>query len=168
MAKTFEFDSPATRKLWAWWLGLETDRGARAQLRRCHNLLAVEQTPAFHAARQLLEEAGLKLAAGRQRSRLSSVIALLAHVKSKGAKSLPVAFSQGDKPGDKAPVSPLRFRQLLDARDDEELFTRLRRVLPLIDKAVDPIQVANDVMSWGDHVRRQWAYDYRWPTKSSD
>lgn len=168
MANTFEFDSPATRKLWAWWHGLETDRGARAQLRRCHNLLAVEQTPAFHAARQLLEEAGLKLSAGRQRSRLPSLIALLAHVKSKGAKSLPVAFSQGDKPGDKPPVSPLRFRQLLDARNDEEFFSRLRRVLPLIDSAIDPIQLANDVMNWGEHVRRQWVYAYRWPTKSSD
>lgn len=164
MAKTFEFDSPATRKLWAWWHGLETDRGARAQLRRCHNLLAVEQTPAFHAARQLLEEAGLKPTVGRQRSRLPSAIALLAHVKSKGAQSLPQAFSQGDKP----PVSPLRFRQLLDARDDEELFTRLRRVLPLIDSAVDPTQLANDVMDWGDVVRKRWVYAYRWPTKSSD
>lgn len=167
MAKTFEFDSPATKKLRAWWHGLDEDRGARAQLRRCHNLLAVEQTPAFHAARQHLEEAGLKLSAGRQRSRLASVIALLAHVKSNGAKSLPVAFSQGDKPGDKPPVSPLRFRQLLDARDDEELFTRLRRALPLIDKAVDPIQLANDVMDWGDGVRRRWVYAYRWPTKQT-
>lgn len=160
MANTFEFDSPVTKTLWAWWHGLEKDRGARAQLRRCHNLLAVEQTPAFHAARQMLEKVGL---APRQ-ARLPAAIALLAHVKSKGVQSLPLAFSQGDKP----PVSPLRFRQLLDAPDDEQLFTRLRRVLPLIDNAVDPIQLANDVMGWDDGVRKRWVYAYRWPTKSSD
>jgi CRISPR system Cascade subunit CasB len=163
MAKTFEFESPATKRLWAWWHGLDEDRGARAQLRRCHNLLAVEQTPAFHAVRQVLAEAGLALKTQRQMARLPAVIALLAHLKASTAQSLPQAFSQGDKPV----VSPLRFRQLLDARDDEELFTRLRRVLPLIDKAVDPIQLANDVMDWGDVVRRRWVYAYRWPTKQT-
>ncbi len=164
MTKTFEFDSPATKKLWSWWHGLETDRGARAQLRRCHNLLAIEQTPAFHAARHLLTEAGLVLKTQRQINRFPAAIALLAHLKGSNAQSLPQAFSQGDKP----PVSPLRFRQLLDARDDEQLFIRLRRVLPLIDKAVDPIQLANDVMDWNDGVRKRWVYAYRWPTKSSD
>ena len=76
---------------------------------------------------------------------------------------MPAAFSSGDK----APVSPLRFRQILEATDDDELFIRLRRVLPLIDGRVNLPALAANVWYWGDNVRKRWVYDYNWPTKQS-
>lgn len=166
MPLAFESNAPETQALLKWWHGLDDDRGARAELRRCHNLLAVMQTPAFHAARQQLIQAGASEATASS-LRLAAVIALLSHLGESSDDSLPRAFSAGD-PGDPPPVSPLRFRRILEAQDDEDFFRALRRVLPLVGKKLSPVRLANDVMHWGDSVRKRWVYDYRWPSKKSN
>jgi CRISPR system Cascade subunit CasB len=162
MSRLFTRQDPVTAALLAWWHGLEQNRGDRAELRRCADLLQVMQTEAFHAARRRLIGAGLSEAESRK-PRLAAIIALAAHVKGLSDQSLAETFSSGDKP----PVSPLRFRQILEAADDDELFTRLRRVLPLVDSAVNLPALAADVWFWGDRVRKRWVYDYRWPAKQS-
>jgi CRISPR system Cascade subunit CasB len=43
----------------------------------------------------------------------------------------------------------------------------LRRVLPLVDSAINLPALAADVWHWGDPVRKRWVYDYRWPAKQS-
>lgn len=160
MSGPFARGSPITGALLSWWRGLEQNRGDRAELRRCADLLQVMQTEAFHDARRRLMEAGLSDADSR-RPRLAAIVALAAHVKGLSEESLPETFSSGDK----APVSPLRFRQILEAASDDELFTRLRRVLPLVDSAINLPALAADVWHWGDSVRKRWVYDYRWPAK---
>jgi CRISPR system Cascade subunit CasB len=162
MSQPFTRQDPITGALLAWWRGLEQNRGDRAELRRCADLLQVMQTEAFHSARRRLIGAGLSEADSRN-PRLAAIVALAAHVKGLSDQSLPETFSSGDKP----PVSPLRFRQILEAADDDELFTRLRRVLPLVDNAVNLATLAADVWYWGDRVRKRWVYDYRWPAKQS-
>ena len=162
MTRPFMPGSPLTGALLAWWRGLEQNRGDRAELRRCADLLQVMQTEAFHGARRRLIAAGLSEADSRS-PRLAAIVALAAHVKASSEESLPVAFSSGEK----APVSPLRFRQILEATDDDELFSRLRRVLPLIDGRVNLPALAANVWYWGDTVRKRWVYDYNWPTKQS-
>ena len=56
--------------------------------------------------------------------------------------------------------------RLLDAPDSEALFSGVRRVLPLMG-SVDVIALANDLMFWGDAVKKRWAYGYDWPEKSN-
>jgi len=160
MSSPFAPGSPVTGALLAWWHGLESNRGDRAELRRCADLLQVMQTEAFHAARQRLILAGLSAADSRS-PRLAAIVALTAHAKATTGESLPEAFSAGDKPR----VSALRFRQILESDDDDELFARLRRVLPLLDGRVNLAALAADIWYWGDRVRKRWVYDYRWPTK---
>lgn len=162
MTRPFTKGDPTTGALLAWWHGLEQNRGDRAQLRRCGDLLLVMQTEAFHAARRRLIGAGLSEHDSRS-PRLASIIALAAHAKGLSDQSLPAAFSSGEKP----PVSPLRLRQILDATDDDELFVRLRRVLPLVDGHVNLPALAANVWYWGDVVRKRWVYDYQWPAKQS-
>jgi CRISPR system Cascade subunit CasB len=162
MKHPFKSGDPSTGALLAWWRSLENNRGDRAELRRCADLLQVMQTEAFHAARRRLIAVGLSEDASRS-PRLAAIVALAAHVKAVSEESLPTAFSSGDKP----PVSALRFRQILEAVDDDELFSRLRRVLPLIDGRVNLAALASDVWFWGDSVRKRWVYDYRWPDKQS-
>jgi len=162
MSGPFTRNDPIAGALLAWWRGLEQNRGDRAELRRCADLLQVMQTEAFHAARQRLIAAGLSEADSR-RSRLAAIVALAAHVKGLSDQSVPETFSSGDKP----PVSPLRLRQILEAVDDDDLFTRLRRVLPLVDSAINLPALAADVWHWGDSVRKRWVYDYRWPAKQA-
>lgn len=169
MSRLFEPGCPLGDALFRWWKSLDDNRGDRAELRRCEDLLQVMQTAAFQRVRRLLLEMGLKPEDG-ERDRLAAVIGLLAHVTSaadvavqKALPRLAEVFSEGDKPA----VSPLRFRQLLDARTDDELFTRLRRVLPLVKDRVNLFDLANAVFYWGDAVRKRWVYDYRWPAKET-
>jgi CRISPR system Cascade subunit CasB len=163
MGLKFEPNSPELKVLLVWWHGLDNDRGARAELKRCHDLLSVVQTPAFHAVRQRLVDAGVSESDSKH-NRLPAVVALLSHLKNGSEKGIAEDFSDGDPPR----VSPLRFRQILDARTDDELFKCLRRVLPLVKNALNQTRLAKDVMHWGDKVRKRWVYAYRWPKKSSN
>jgi CRISPR system Cascade subunit CasB len=163
MTRPFTAGDPTIAALLGWWHGLEQRRGHRAELRRCSDLMQVMQTEAFHAARSRLIAGGLPLSDSRN-PRLAAITALAAHVRALSDASLAESFSSGDK----AAVSPLRFRQILEAGDDDELFTRLRRVLPLINGRVNLAAMAGNVWYWGDAVRKRWVYDYNWPVERND
>lgn len=145
-----------------WWHGLDHDRGARAELRRCRTPLEVMLTPAFHAARARLVAAGLDDAHEPVRTRIAAAIGLLAHVEAEGDKSPAEAFSESQD--GRPPVSPLRFRRILAAQDDTELYRLIRRVLPLAP-TLNFLALANDVLDWGDATRKRWVYAYHWPAK---
>lgn len=169
MTRLFGTDSAWGSALFEWWSGLDKNRGARAELRRCNTPLEVMMTPSFHYARRRLLERRLDEEESRN-DRLPLVIGLASHVTSSlqrdahvALPSLPDAFSRGDRPK----VSPLRFRQILEAHDDDELFTRVRRVLPMVRNEISVFSLANDLYWWGDRTRKRWVYDYRWPTSDA-
>lgn len=153
-------DESLRSALMKWWRGLDNDRGARAELRHCSTLIDIMLTPAYQAARQRMALAGLDDSREPARTRTAAAIGLAAHIKEMGTMSPPEAFSTGDRPS----VSPLRFRQILAASDDEERFRRIRRVLPLAT-GISPMLLASDVLTWSDYVRKKWVYAYHWPTK---
>ncbi len=154
-----------------WWktLVIENPSGAaradRAVLRRANDLTAVACLPAYQRVyRAMAAAAGAGDWHDHQKERIAAAVALLAHVKSDNALSVPKAMSQRAEGSDRNPVSELRFRRLLDAPDAETLFAGLRRALPLIDYRVHPASLVEDVFFWGDKVKKRWAYDYAWPT----
>jgi CRISPR system Cascade subunit CasB len=154
-----------------WWktLVVENPSGAaradRAVLRRANDLTAVACLPAYQRVYRAMAGAeGAGDWQDYQKERIAAAVALLAHVKADNGLSLPKAMSQHPEDGsDRNPVSELRFRRLLDATDTEALFAGLRRALPLIDHRADPGSLVRDVFSWGDTVKKRWAYDYAWP-----
>ena len=160
MNRAFERGSETREALRKWWLGLEHDRGTRAELRRCGTTLQVTQVPGFHQLRIQLLQAGLSSTQANS-NELAVVAGVLSSLKESGDKPPPLAFSDGEP----LPVSPLRFRQVLEAREADELLLRLRRVLPLAS-GVDAMQLASDVFPWSDETRKKWVYAYRWPSKS--
>jgi CRISPR system Cascade subunit CasB len=93
------------------------------------------------------------------------VVGVLAHIKANDARSPAQAMSERHPAEDPPPVSELRFRRLLDAPDADALFSGVRRVLPLMG-SVDVLALANDLMHWGDAIKKKWAYSYQWPDKS--
>lgn len=147
---------------WLSYLG-EHDKGGRAELRRASSVLAAAMCQATHRLYRQLDAICQGDISETQRERLAMACALMAHVKKPGTLPLPQAMSERKPGSDRIPVSELRFRRLLDAHDNEALFSGLRRVLPLIDGLVCPVQLTRDVLFWGDTVKRTWAYDYRWP-----
>lgn len=160
MASYYQLPSEAHRELITWWHGLDHDRGTRAELRRCEKPLDVMLTLAFHAVRARLVQAGLDDGREPLRSRIAMVIGLAAHLgpDASGNNAPAQAFSEGERPV----VSPLRFRRILSAQDDDELYRLLRRVLPLAPGVNFPA-LAKDVLNWGDATRKRWVYAYRWP-----
>lgn len=164
MDLTFRSQQPWGDILLNWWRGLADDTGGRAALRRAGDLTAVVLSPAYQRLHRRLRAAGWPDAPW-QNDRLAAAAGLLAHVREADARSLPAAMSQ--RVGDKPCVSPLRFRRLLESPDVDTLFTGLRRTLPLLQHRADPLALANDVVAWGDAVRKRWAYDYEWPEQKA-
>lgn len=144
-----------------WWQGLADDTGGRAALRRAPDITAVILLPAFQRLHRRLLAAGWPDQPWRN-DRLAAVAGLLSHVREPAALSLPQAMSDGEKP----PVSELRFQRLLESPDMDALFTGLRRALPLLKQRANLCALANDVVHWGDEVKKRWAYAYAWPEKA--
>jgi CRISPR system Cascade subunit CasB len=147
--------------LFDWWQGLDDDRAERAILRRAHDITAVTLAAPYQRVYRRLCEAGWKNQ--WQDDALAAAIGLLAHVKERDdGKVLAASMSARVEGSDRPCVSELRFKRLLDAPNVEALFSGLRRALPLMNYRVDVMALANDVVEWGDLVRKSWAYGYNW------
>lgn len=148
-----------SQRLTQWWEGLDKDRGGRAQLRRAHTAVEAAFCPAFQ---RLMRDLKLE---PKQAQRLALAAALLAWVKTNAERddkrpSLPYLMAEPGPGGATGKVSGLRFRRLLQARDQQELYNLLLRVIHLLGDRAPVVALARDVFYWGDHVRENWAYEY--------
>lgn len=155
------------KTLHQWWLGLEEDRASRAVLRRCATIDEVTLSDAYQRFYRYMLACNAWPADAKnwQNDRLAAIAGLLALVKTEDTQRLP--FRMSESSGERPLVSELRFRGLLKIETLDDLFESLRRTLPLIDYKADIYQLANDVYYWGDKVRKEWAYSYRWPAKQA-
>lgn len=153
------------KPLQTWWERLNTDdRSGRAILRRCASLDEVAMSAPYQRFYRSMLTCGWSPNAGDgQRDKLAAIAGLLAHVKTDDARRLPDLMSPLGE--DKPLVSELRFRALLKMDTTDDLFAGLRRVLPLINHKASLSLLAWDVYRWGDGVKKEWAYSYRWPAK---
>ena len=152
-----------------WWEGLENDRASRAVLRRASSITEISLTLPYQRLYQRLLAVGWpEKASPYQNDHLAAVAGLLAHIKQNDSRAPAKAMSQKDLGQDRPPVSELRFMRLLESPDLDTLFTGLRRALPLAKNSVDVLALANDVVHWGDAVKKRWAYSYEWPDKSKN
>lgn len=62
-----------------WWKSLESNKGDRAELRRCQNVTEIVATPAYHIIYRLLVKAGLPNEIANDR--VPVLVALVAMVK---------------------------------------------------------------------------------------
>lgn len=156
------------KTLLAWWKDLDDNRAARAVLRRASNVTEVTLTPHYQKLYRRLCAVGWD-DAGRPywRDGLAAAVGLLAHVEQDVDNKPAFTMSELVKGSDRIPVSPLRFMRLLESPDIEALFTGLRRVLPLMGNRANVLALSNDVVQWGDAVKKQWAYDYAWPAEKT-
>lgn len=151
------------RALLEWWQALQDNTGDRAALRRADSLVEVVSIPAFHQLRWRIDA----LLAGKHRrlsveqdERLAVVAALAARVREPRGGSRGFIGQMAGVGQDKAPVSELRFRRLLQAETPSDLFRQLRRVLAMLGEDVDLLAMADDAINWGERRRKRWAYAY--------
>lgn len=160
---SFAARSPHGQGLRQWWESLEDDREARAQLRRASDITAITLTPGFQRLVRRLTSIGLPAQLNvMQQERLAAIAGVLAHIRHADERRLPETMRGTDK----AKVSELRFRRLLESPSIDDLYVGLRRILPLVDHSADPNLLANDIWFWGDKVRKEWAYAYPWDEKA--
>lgn len=160
---SFHPETALGSSLLRWWKSLENDKGARAELRRAHDLTAVALTGAYQRFyRQMIFAGWPENAEPWKNERLAAIAGLLAHVKTEDTRKLPEIMSEGERP----PFSELRFRRLLEAPTPDDVFVSLRRALPIIGHQANICELANALFFWGDKVKKEWAYSYRWPAKS--
>lgn len=165
----FSKDNGFGKILLAWWEKLEDDRADRAILRRASSITAITLTAPYQRIYQRLLKAGWSQdASPSQKDRLAVVIGLLAHVKQNDGRAPALAMSQKEPGQDRPPVSEQRFMRLLESPDLDALFTGLRRALPLAKHSVGVLALANDLLYWGDKVKKDWAYSYEWPDKTKN
>lgn len=157
----------------SWWNVLHADtapgpvRADRAALRRADSVDAVVCQPAYQRVfRRLVAKHDGTPWTHSEQDRIAALVGLAAHLYERDDTSLPQAMSRRADGAHRNPVSDLRFARLLDSPDLDALFVGLRRVMPLIEHRADPAQMANDLFGWGDHIKKRWAYAYRWPDKA--
>jgi CRISPR system Cascade subunit CasB len=151
----FDKDSPEMQALAAWWQALNDNRGDRAELRRCATLAEVAFTPAYHRLRLAVGKFGAPHDDG-----LALVAGLSARVKSDIAGNTFAEQMATGKADGSARVSGLRFRRLLKAKESDELFTAMGRVVALLGSSVNLQNFAKSVYFWNDRTRKQWAFEY--------
>ena len=169
MSIQFQKETGIGKVLFNWWEGLEDDRASRAILRRASTITAVSLSPPYQRLYRRLRDVGWADEGMRYRNdRLAAVVGLLAHVEQNDQRALAKGMSLREEGGDRPCVSELRFRRLLESPDLDALFIGLRRVLPLMNHGVNVLALANDLVYWGDAVKKSWAYGYEWPEKSKN
>ncbi len=151
----FEKESPELQAFIAWWQSLDDNRGDRAELRRCGTLAEVAFNPSYHRLRQTVCRYGAVRDDG-----LALIVGLAARVKSNTAAHTIAEQMATGKTDGSARVSGLRFRRLLKAKGQEELFISLGRVIALLGGGVNLQSLAQSGYFWNDITRKQWAFDY--------
>ncbi|MES9993562.1 MAG: type I-E CRISPR-associated protein Cse2/CasB [Candidatus Thiodiazotropha sp.] len=166
MSVNFNPDSPVGEILHSFWEGLETNKGDRAELRRCKQPEEVVLLPAFHRLCTRLKPL-MKGEGQGWEVRIAAIAGLLAHVREVYPK-MPLAEQMAGYKGD-SPVSELRFRRLLQ-RNRRDLYSAMIRVIRLLGEKANIHDMAESVYYWGDSQRRRWAFEYfpRVPEKKSD
>lgn len=141
-----------------WWRSLESDRGGRADLRRCHTTLQIQFTPAFHRLLQRLPASGEN---DYRAGWLAAVAGVLAHVQAdcESGESFPAILASAQA-GDRAVLSGLRFRRLLACESPDDLLVGMRRAVQVAGSRAPVAALANDMLWWNDRTKKNWATTY--------
>lgn len=153
-------DQPDSQALVEWWKSLERDPGGRACLRRSRSPDEVAFCPSYHALLRHLREAGYPVGPGVAQ-RIAPVAGLAAHVKQTNARApLASQMATAAEGQNKARVSGLRFRRLLEKREAGDLYLPLMRAVKMLDGNCNLLDLARSVFWWNDKTRMEWASRY--------
>ncbi|MCH2558971.1 MAG: type I-E CRISPR-associated protein Cse2/CasB [Alcanivorax sp.] len=130
-------------------------KGVRAELRRCDRPEVAMLTEGF---RHLWDALGRDEIRKDDLYVWAGIAMVLAELKDEQA-GVNLAAEVGKAKGDlkKPRMSELRFQQLMECHSFEELLTRLRRALALVDKkGVSVVSLADDILQWWKENESPW------------
>jgi CRISPR system Cascade subunit CasB len=154
-----------------WWEMLQNTRNgtpnptrnpaALARLRRAATPIdALEEPSVF----DLYKKLGFgRSEVDRRLPRVAAAAAVLAHIRTDAEpgsgyrRPFAEMLGQGERPI----MSPLRFKRLLAATEDQDLMVTFRRAVKLAGaRAINVGDVAASILDWSDRRRMRWAFDY--------
>jgi CRISPR system Cascade subunit CasB len=148
-----------------WWLGLQEDRAARAQLRRCATLMDALDILQTHQLLKRIENRNLHDPA-------ITLAIILAHVDKNKDGGPSFANALGKDNGQKL-LSNLRFGSLLQAlvkreEDWSAVIRNLRRAIKIAKgQNFNVRRLVGDILFFNEQSQRDWTYDY-WQTASDE
>jgi CRISPR type I-E-associated protein CasB/Cse2 len=150
-----------------WWLlqprpdGSGGDRGALARLRRADTpAVALLEPAVIRLYGDVRKKLGRDALDDRETEMLAVIAGVLARVRAAEGPSIAFATALGQPP-DHPVMSPLRFGNLMRAREPEDLMRHLRRAVDLLGGRPFGIpQFAADIFVWNDDIRRRWIFQY--------
>jgi CRISPR system Cascade subunit CasB len=139
------------------------DPGALARLRRAATpVVALEEPNVIDLYKNLGFGRG---DVDRQLPRVAIIAAVLAHIRTDampGDNGFRRRFADMLGRGvDRPLMSPLRFKRLLTATEDQDLLIAFRRAVALAGgRNIDVGDVAASLLDWSERRRMRWAFDY--------
>lgn len=157
------------QEIMAWWEKLKENRGAWAELRRCHSLdevIGAKSTIELSFNLDDLPDYIWK----KHPEVLACVAGLLAHIKEFSSLDFGTQLGGGNDEGSQPALSERRFKQLLESRSPEDFYKAMRRVLKILGNRANPVLVADDILRWAlenrsdlnvaKSLKFHWAYQY--------
>lgn len=141
--------------------GTGGDRAALARMRRADTPAVVLLEPvAIRLHGEVRKAVGGGALDERDTEMLAVLAGVLAKVRPGEGPSVSFATALGQPP-DRRAMSPLRFGNLIRAREPEGLVRHLRRAVDLLGGRHFRIpQFAADILVWNDDTRRRWIFQY--------
>ena len=161
----FTPDSPAGQVLADWWRNLESNRGARAELRRARSPEDAALIPATIDLITRLRATPVTENRGWE-DRIPAIAGLAARLDHNAASEVLAAPDRQALPkrmastkGDRPRVSELRFRRLLQCSRDD-LYRPMIRILAQLDHKAGLFDLADAIFWWGPQIHKTWAFAY--------
>lgn len=160
MGLNFKEDRKESEILIKWWASLQEDKGARAELRKCHELPEVFMQSSFHRLYNSFKNFGDVNEEG-----LATVAGLLSNIKDNNSLNIASQMArdingQENTKEEKAVIKGLRFRRILKIQNHSELFPVMIRIIKHLKGLVNITDLANSAYYWNDSTKKTWAFKY--------
>jgi CRISPR system Cascade subunit CasB len=154
-----------------WWEMLQNSRngtpnparnpGALSRLRRATTPIdALEEPTVFEFYKKLGFGRG---EVERRLPRVAAAAAVLAHIRTDAepGSGYQRRFAEMLGHGERPPMSPLRFKRMLVANEDQDIMVAFRRAVMLVGaRNINVGDVAASILDWSERRRMRWAFDY--------
>jgi len=142
-------DDKTKEFLTQWWKDLQNDNGGRARLRRCQTPEEAALQPQTYRLKQILSWLPLEAVA--------TIAGIAAHIKEVAGEGFGKSLAKPKEKNGRVPFSETRFRQLLSARDWNELYRSLRRAVTILDGKVGYLSFVQTVILWNEEFKGEYA-----------
>lgn len=127
-----------------WWCSLQDDNGGRAQLKRCQTPEEAALHPQTFRLKQVIPWLPLEA--------IATITGVASHIKDPKGEVFGKSLAKPKEKSGHVPFSESRFRQLLSARDWNELYRSLRRAITILDGKVNLISFVDTIILWSNEL----------------